>query len=94
MTNSLLEALPEKIAGDLPSLVDNVITVIFKSDPARFLKAHYIPVDGTEQSLVTFEFDAGMFEIAFDAEFRAALRTMGFELPQGHEIIAGHVSHS
>jgi hypothetical protein len=58
MENSLLEALPEKITRDLPSLVDNVIAVLFKSNPARFLKVHYIPMNGTEQSLVTFEFDA------------------------------------
>jgi hypothetical protein len=94
MAALLLETIPETITCKVPSLVDDVIAVLFKSDPARFLKAHHVPVDGAEQSLITFEFDTRAFEIAFDAEYRTALRTLGLELPGGNDVIAGHVSHS
>jgi hypothetical protein len=80
---SLLQDFPntflETIAPELSSLVDNVIAVLFERNPTRFLKAHYVSVVGTEQSLVRFEFDALAFQVAFDAEFFAALRTMRFE---------------
>lgn len=90
MANSLLESVPEKIAGDVPSLVDYVVAVLFKNSPSRFLKAHYVPVSGTEQALVTFEFDAAAFSIAFDFEYRAALRAMGTELPKRNNGVVGH----
>ena len=90
MGNSLLETLPEKIASDVPSLVDDIIAVLFKSNPARFIKAHCVPVAGTEQSLVTFEFDALAFGVAFEAEYHAALRANGAELPRGNDRGIGH----
>ena len=83
MSNLLLEALPENIAGDVPSLVDDIIAVLFKDNPARFLKAHHVAMDGAKQSLVTFEFDASMF----DAEFRTALRARCFELLRRDDVL-------
>jgi hypothetical protein len=81
MTTSFLEYIPETIPPQLASLVDDVVAIIFERNPTRFLKAHYVPVDGAEQSVIRFEFDTLAFGIVFDAEYRVALRTMGAELP-------------
>jgi hypothetical protein len=87
--NTFLKTLPPELSG----LVDDVIAVLFERDPTRFLKTHYVPVDGTKESLVTFEFDREAFALAFDLEFRAAVRARGLELPRRDDVIA-HVSHS
>jgi len=71
---------PKTIEGEILSLIDDIVPVLFEREPTRFLKAHYIPVSGTEQSLVTFQFDGEAFNIAFDAEINSALRARGFEL--------------
>jgi hypothetical protein len=89
MSGSALQPFPDRIDGELSRLVDDVVAVIFERDPARFLKAHYIAVDGAEQARVRFEFDWVLFDTAFSAEFGAALRARGFELPRG-EIVVGH----
>jgi len=85
MAASLLEDIPNTflnaLTPQLSSLVDDVVAVVFEGDPTRFIKAHYVTMIGTEQSLVRFEFDAFAFRIAFDAEFFTALRTMRFEYP-------------
>jgi hypothetical protein len=81
MENSLLE----QSSRDLASLIDDVVAITFKDNPARFLKAHYVAVDGTDQSLIAFEFDALMF----DAECRVALGAMGAESPG--RIDVGHM---
>jgi len=88
MAASFLEEVSDTVTSELSSLIDDIVAILFEDDPTRFLKAHYVPVDGTNESLVTFEFDA----IMFDAEFRAALRARGFELPQRGHI--AHISHS
>src|ERR1700730_4312674 len=92
MAASLLEHIPQTIPRELLSLVDDIVAVVLERNPTGFLKAHDVQVDGTEQSLVIFEFDALAFGIAFDAEFRTAMRARGFELPRGNDI--GHLSHS
>jgi hypothetical protein len=94
MSDSLFETIPETITHELPSLIDNIIAVLFKDSSTRFLKAHHVPVDGAEQSLVAFEFDGPAFDLAFNAEFRAALRARGLELPDRDNVIATHFSHS
>jgi hypothetical protein len=81
VADSLFEDFPETISPDLARLVDNVIAVCFEREPTRFLKAHLVPMDGAEQSLVCWEFDALAFGVAFDAEFGTALRAMGLEYP-------------
>ena len=87
MTVSLLEDVPDTspktLTGKLSGLVDDVVAVIFERDPTRFIKAHHVPVDGTNESLVTFELDREVFILTFDLEFSAALRTSGLELPRG-----------
>jgi hypothetical protein len=88
MTTSFLEQLPETIAPDFASLVDDVVAIIFERNPTRFLKAHYVPMDGTEQSFIAFEFDTLAFGIVFDTEYRVALGTMGAKLPRRNDI--GH----
>jgi hypothetical protein len=91
MENSfLLEQIPKTIAPELSSLVDDVVAIIFKDNPSRFLKAHYVSVDGTEQPVLGFEFDALAFGIVFDTEYRVALRAMGTESPGS--INVGHMS--
>jgi hypothetical protein len=86
----LLEGLPDDIARNLSGLVDDIIAIVLERELASFLKAHHVPVDGTEESVVAFEFDGPSFGVAFDAEFGSAMRTMGFEHPWrgdrvGHE---------
>jgi len=88
--------LLDEVAADLNSLIYKVVLIIFEGDPARFIKTHYIPVDGTEQSLIAFSFDSDAFGILFETEFSAALRARAssFEIPRRDDLIAGHVSHS
>jgi hypothetical protein len=85
MANSLFEGLPETISRELSGLIDNIVAICFERNPTRFLKTHLVPVDGTEQSLVRLEFDTLAFGVAFDAEFRATLRTMGLEYPRRND---------
>jgi hypothetical protein len=89
MADSPCSFLPQ-IPHDASRLIEDTIAVLFENDPARFLKTHYVPVHGTNQSLITFEFDAVMF----DAEFRSALRARGFELPERDISVSGHLSPS
>lgn len=86
MASSLFEGFPEVISCELSGLIDDVVAVCFERNPTRFLNAHHVPMVGTKQSLITFEFDREAFAVAFDFEFLAALRTRGFELPRGHNI--------
>jgi hypothetical protein len=90
MNDLLLESLSEKVAGDLAGFIDDVVAVLFERDPARFLKAHYVAVNGTEKSFIAFEFDRERFQIAFDLELRAALRAFGLELPRRDDIVVSH----
>jgi hypothetical protein len=85
---SLLEGVPQAVAGKLSSFVDDLVAVILERDPTRFIKAHYIPVVGAEQSLVTFELDWEAICLALDLELLPALRAMGLELPRGYSF--GH----
>lgn len=95
---SSLEGVPDTLLNaltpELSSLVDDVIAIIFERDPTRFLKAHYVPVNGTNESLVAFEFDGEAFRFMFDLEFRAALRARGFELPRRSDASVSHVTAS
>ena len=88
IANTLFQALDRKA----PRLFDHIVSVIFKSDPSRFFKTHYVTVDGTNQALIRFEFDADAFWLAFDAEFSTALRTMRLEYPRRNNI--SHGDHS
>jgi len=98
MATSLLQDFPntflETLAPNISSLVDNLVAVILERDPTRFIKAHYVPMVGTEQSLVAFEFDAAEFQIAFDAECLATLRAMAFESPRCDDGIMSHNKRS
>jgi hypothetical protein len=88
----LFEGFPETVSRELASLIDDVVAILFEREPTRFLNAHYVPVDGAEQSLVRWQFDRAAFQVAFDSEFFATLRARGFELPS-REVIR-HLSHS
>jgi hypothetical protein len=90
----LFEGLPETIAETIDSsflsVVNDLVTVLFENNATRFLEASYIPVNGANHSLVTFEIDA----IMLDAELRSALRARGFELPSGDDVVASHFRSS
>jgi hypothetical protein len=91
MCDLFLEGVPEAIARDFPRLLDDIVALLFERNPARFLKAHNVAVNGAKQTFITFEFDDAGFGLAFEAELRAALRTVGFELPRREDVVAGHV---
>jgi hypothetical protein len=86
----LSERLPETIAETVDSnplsVVNDLVTVLFENNAIRFLKASYIPVDGANRSLATFEIDA----VLLDAEFRSAFRA----LPSGDDVVASHFRSS
>jgi hypothetical protein len=90
----LLEDFPETIANTVDrhflSLIDDLVLILFENSPTRFLNASYVSMDGTNHSLVTFEFDA----IMFDAKFCATSRTSGLKLSERNSVIATHFSHS
>jgi hypothetical protein len=75
-----------------PRLFDKIVSVLFESNPSSFFKTHYVTVNGTNQALIRFEFDADAFWLAFDAEFSVALRTMRLEYPRRNNI--SHVLRS
>jgi hypothetical protein len=86
---SLLESLPKEVEGGLPRLVDDLVSIVFDDNPARFLKAHNVPMEGAEQSVVFFEFDQEMFGLVFKTKYLAAMRTMNIE-PQS-VVAHGHL---
>jgi hypothetical protein len=87
----LLEDIYGNIVCDFPRLLDDIVAILFERNPARFLKAHSVPVNGAEQTFIAFEFDDPGFRLAFEAELRATLRAVGFELPRREDVVAGHV---
>jgi hypothetical protein len=87
MAHSLLESTPEKIAGNISSLIDDLVAATLESNLAAFIKAHDVSVSGAEQPAITFQFDAVAFAIAFNVQLLAALGTKDIE---GNE---GNISH-
>jgi hypothetical protein len=83
--------LGETIVCEFPRLLDDIVAILFERNPARFFKAQNVPVNGAEQTFIAFEFDDSGFRLAFEAELRATLRAVGFELPWREGVVAGHV---
>jgi hypothetical protein len=78
-------------SDSLRGFINVVVSATFRNNPS-FLKTHLIPVDGTEKSVVAFNFDDAAFRVAFDMELTAALwlRTKRPECPRRDDFIAGH----
>jgi hypothetical protein len=94
MSGLLLGEIFETIVCEFPRLLDDIVAILFERNPARFFKAHNVPVNGAEQTFIAFEFDDSGFRLAFEAELRATLRAVGFELPWREGVVAGHVPRS
>lgn len=70
---SVLDCLSNKLLG----VIDDVLYVLVKDLSTDFIKATYVPMNGTQRSLITFQVDA----IMFDQQLRAALREKGLNIP-------------
>jgi hypothetical protein len=76
-TLSGLEVAAKSIAGKLLGVIHDLIPSLLQEAGADFIKASYVPVNGTKDILIAFEVDP----VVFDTQLRAALRARGFDLP-------------
>jgi hypothetical protein len=77
------ELFAQRVPDDVLRLIDEIVPILFENDPARFIETTYIPMDGAEHSIVSFRLSPGKLY----AEFCAAVRAKGLEIPDGfHEI--------
>jgi hypothetical protein len=90
--DSLCEFSSEIINREFSGLINDLIAMTIESSPTCFLDAHNVPVDGTKQSFVAFDFNWGSFEIALEANLLSALRAGRFEAPRGHDVVSQGVS--
>ncbi len=87
---SFLETLGETFSRHLTSRLDDIVADVIERDPTRFLDAHHVPVGGTEQSFVAFDFDWTRFALALEDEICTACRAMGFEAPRWNDVAGCH----
>lgn len=83
MNPKLDSATLECLARQALSVLYDLIPLLLIETTADVLQASYIPVDGTDTTVVAFKFDPVMF----DAQLRAALRAKGFAMPDRSVLI-------
>jgi hypothetical protein len=83
-----------KISRAISLVLLTFIAIPFGRNPMSFLKAHDVPVNGTEQALVSFEFDRHNFCIAFNDEFCTTLRTVSLESQLWNSVAISHDASS